>query len=82
MTKLQQALKKKLFMEAQILTVVLITGLYWPFQYMLYVLFLTLSSDSFLLFLKTMPKEQLFSICSWALQQTTVSLLATLSSLL
>lgn len=39
MTKLQQALKKKLFMEAQILTVVLITGLYWPFQYMLYVLF-------------------------------------------
>ena len=44
--------------------------------------FLTLSSDSFLPFLKTVPKEQLFSICSWALQQTTVSLLATLSSLL
>lgn len=44
--------------------------------------FLTLSSDSFLPFLKTVPKEQLFSICSWTLQQTTVSLLATLSSLL
>lgn len=69
-------------METQILTVVLITGLCWPFQYTLHVHFLTLSRDPLLPFLKTVPSEQLFSICSWALQQTTVSLLATLSSLL
>ena len=68
MTKLQQVLKKKLLMETQIPTVVLITGFCWPFQYTLYVHFLTLSSDSFLPFLKTVPSEQLFSICSWALQ--------------
>lgn len=52
MSKLQQVLKKKVLIETQILTVVLITGLCWPFQYLLYVHFQTLYGDSSLPFLK------------------------------
>lgn len=81
MTKLQQALKKKLLMENTDTTVVLITGLYWPFQYMLYVL-LTLSSDSFLSLFENRAQGAAVSYMQLDPATDNCFSLATLSSLL